>query len=47
MKIELTLEELEEMALSIVHNQLSVYEACIYVRKFALECHNENMRESE
>jgi hypothetical protein len=46
MKIELTLEELEEMALCIVHNQLDEDEACDYIRNVAFECHNKAVKTS-
>jgi hypothetical protein len=45
MKIELTLERLEEIALCIVHNQLDEDEACEYIRAVAFECHEESVKE--
>ena len=47
MKIELTLETLEEIALCIVHNQLNVNEACKYVKEVAFECHNKSIKQIE
>ena len=47
MKIELTLEKLEEFALCIVHNQLNEDEACDYITEAALECHTESIKELE
>lgn len=41
MKIEITLERIEEMALCIVHNNLDEDEACEYARAMALECQQE------
>jgi hypothetical protein len=46
MKIELTLERLEEIALCIVHNQLNEDEACDYIRAVAFECHEESVNKS-
>jgi hypothetical protein len=46
MKIELTLERLEEIALCIVHNQLDEDEACDYIRVVAFECHEETVKQS-
>ena len=46
MKIELTLDTLEEIALCIVHNQLNEDEACDYIKEVAFECHNKNIKES-
>jgi hypothetical protein len=46
MKIELTLERLEEIALCIVHNQLNEDEACDYIRTVAFECHEETVNQS-
>jgi hypothetical protein len=46
MKIELTLERLEEIALFIVHNQLNEDEACDYIRAIAFECHEETVKQS-
>jgi hypothetical protein len=45
MKIELTLERLEEIALCIVINQLNEDEACDYIRTVAFECHEESVKE--
>ena len=47
MKIELTLEKLEEFALCIVHNQLNEDEACDYIKAVALECHEESIKQIE
>jgi hypothetical protein len=46
MKIEITLEELEEIALLIVHNELNEDEACDYIRAVAFECHEESVKQS-
>ena len=46
MKIELTLERLEEFALCIVHNQLDEDEACDYIRAVAFECHEESIKQA-
>lgn len=46
MKIELTLEKLEEFALCIVQCELDEAEACDYIRNVAFECHNENVKNS-
>ena len=46
MKIEITLAQLEEIALCISQNNMDENEAQIYVRNFAFECH-ENTGESE
>ena len=46
MKIELTLERLEEFALCIVHNQLNEDEACDYIRAVAFECHEESIKQA-
>jgi len=43
MKIEITLDRLEEAALCIVHNELDEDEACDYMRAMALECHSEQV----
>ena len=40
MKIKLTLEDLEEIALCIVINQMSEEEACAYIKEVAFEIHN-------
>ena len=47
MKIELTLETLEEIALCIVHNQLNEDEACDYIKEVAFECHNKSIKQIE
>lgn len=47
MKIELTLETLEEIALCIVHNQLNEDEACDYIKEVAFECHNKSIKTNE
>ena len=41
MKIEITLAQLEEIALCISQNNMDENEAQIYVRNFAFECHNQ------
>ena len=46
MKIELTLETLEEIALCIVHNQLNEDEACNYIRNVAFECHEKSIKQA-
>jgi hypothetical protein len=46
MKIELTLERLEEIALCIVHNKLNEDDACDYIRTVAFECHEETVKQS-
>jgi len=43
MKIEITLERLEEMALCIVDNNLNQDEACEYAKNMALDCHTESL----
>ena len=43
MKIELTIEKLEEIALCIVQCELDEAEACDYIKAVALECHNEEL----
>ena len=43
-KIEITLADLEEIALCIVHNQLNEDEACDYVRTMAFECHESSVK---
>ena len=45
MKIELTLERLEEIALCVVHNQLNEEDACEYIKNVAFECHTESVKE--
>ena len=45
MKIELTLERLEEIALCISQNNMSESEARIYVRNFAFECHENSVKQ--
>jgi hypothetical protein len=45
-KIELTLTDLEEIATTIVVNQLSEEQACDYVRTMAFECHEETVKQS-
>lgn len=42
MKFELTLDQLEEMALCISDNELSAELALKYVKEFAIECMNDN-----
>ncbi len=44
MKIELTLERLEEIATTIVVNQLTQEQACDYVRTMAFECHESSVK---
>lgn len=46
MKLELTTEQLDEMALFIVDNDLNQDEAIEYVTKFALECALADIQES-
>jgi hypothetical protein len=46
MKIELTLERLQEIATTIVVNQLSEEQACDYIRTVAFECHEETVKQS-
>jgi hypothetical protein len=46
MKIELTLERLEEIALCIVHNELNEDDACEYIKAVAFECHEETVKQS-
>jgi hypothetical protein len=46
MKIELTLERLEEIATAIVVNQLSEEQASDYIRTVAFECHEETVKQS-
>jgi hypothetical protein len=44
MKIELTLTDLEEIATTIVVNQLTQEEAFNYVRTMAFECHESSIK---
>jgi len=46
MKVELTLERIEEMVLCIVHNQLDEDEAVEYAKRMAIECHAEDAVDS-
>ena len=46
MKIEITLADLEEIATTIVVNQLSEEQACDYIRAVAFECHEESVKKS-
>ena len=46
MKIEITLADLEEIATTIVVNQLSEEQACDYIRVVAFECHEESVKQS-
>ena len=46
MKIEITLADLEEIAITIAANQLNAEEACHYVRTVAFECLEETVKQS-